>query len=116
MAEERTFQRKVVIANGQTVSSAADCQGGTLVALSVPAAITGASFTFQGQIDGEFGYQAIANTSGTVVTWTHGGANRIICPVGADALIGGLTQIKVVSASAEGAARTIILHFVATNP
>lgn len=116
MSDLRTTQKKVTIASAATVSSAAACQGYTLVAISIPAAFTGATLTFQGDIDGGETYQAIVDTTGAAVTWTLGGVDRIIVPKGGDALIGGLVNIKVVSGGAEAADRTLTLHFVRTEP
>lgn len=114
----RTMTKKVTITSGQTVSTAADCQGYTLVALSIPSSFTGTAVTFQGSIDGTAGFQQlVSSTAGAAITWTPGAADKIIMPVGGDPIISGVVQLKVVSnaGGGEAATRTIILHFLRTN-
>lgn len=111
----RTMQKKLTIANGQTVSDACDVQGWILAAIGIPAAFTGASLTFQGDIDGSGTYQSIVDSAGTAYTVTLGGANRIVLPRSSDPVLTGVISLKIVSASAEAAERVVTLHFVATQ-
>lgn len=95
----------IVIASGQTVSAALDLQGLALTAIQIPAAFTGASITFQGSFDNST-FQAIYNTSNTAYSITVG-TSRTYAINPAD--FAGFRYIKIVSASAEGAERTIVV-------
>jgi len=95
----------VTITSGQTVSDALDLQGLALCGIQIPAAFTGASITFQGSYDGST-YQAIYNVSNTAYSITVG-TSRTYAINPAD--FAGFRYVKIVSASAEGANRTIVV-------
>ena len=95
----------VVIANGQTVSEAAPFYGLRLVGLITPAALTGTSVTFQGSVDGVT-YVPIYDSAGVAITATVSTSRWTVLD---PADFAGMAYIKVVSGSAEGAARTIVL-------
>jgi hypothetical protein len=94
---------EVTIANGATSSGAVDLQGRGVVQIILPAAFTGASITFTASPnDGT--YQALYNTSNTALSMTvTQGRTYILAP--SDLV--GVRYLKLVSASAEGASRTI---------
>ena len=94
---------EVTIASGQTVSSVVDLAGYGLVGIIMPAAFTGATISFQishNNVD----FQACYNTANTLMSATvTQGRTYMLAPTD---LIGA-RYLKIVSASAEGAARTI---------
>jgi hypothetical protein len=95
----------VSIANGATVSSAIDLQGRGLVQVIMPAAFTGSAITFQASPD-NVTFQALYNTANTALSMTvTQGRTYMISP--SDLV--GVRYLKLVSGSAEGAARTITL-------
>lgn len=94
----------VVIASGQTVSAALDCGGFSLVGLVIPAAFTGTAITFQVSADGVT-YQPLYDSSNTVVSITVAqGRSYALAPTNFQ----GAAFLKIVSGTAEGAARTIV--------
>jgi hypothetical protein len=96
-----------VIANGATDSNWVDLQGKQLVAIVFPATMTGGSVKFRGRVDSGSGNMITEKkTPGTdypvpfvANKWT---------PIDVDVFCGA-ASLQVVSASAEGAARTIRL-------
>lgn len=90
------------IASGQTVSAAIPTAGLSLCGVQLPAAFTGTTLTFQGSVDGTT-YQVIkSTTSGTSLSYTVAqGTFAAIDPTP----FYGLSYIKLVSGSSEGAAR-----------
>ena len=92
----------VTIANGQTVSTAADLAGASICGVWLPAAFTGTTLTFQASrtVDGTYG--AVQGVSLTPVA-----AGQFV-PVDPTKFYG-VRFVKVVSGSAEGAARSVIL-------
>lgn len=93
------------IAISTTTSGAVDLQGQALCAIQMPSAFTGASITFQGSVDGST-YQAIYNSSNTQYSITVS-ASRTYAINPTD--FAGFRYIKIVSASSEAAARSIVL-------
>jgi hypothetical protein len=94
------------IASGQTSSAAIPTSGLSLVGIQMPAAFTGTTVTFLGSLDGTT-YQTLkSTTSGTSLSYTVAqGTYVAIDPVP----FYGLPYIKIVSGSAEGAARTLAI-------
>jgi hypothetical protein len=93
------------IANGQTVSSAVDLGGTTLCGLMMPAAFTGVALTFQGSIDGT-NFAIVKGSDGNDLSLTVAAARYVkLNPVD----FYGLRHLKLVSGSAEAAARDITL-------
>lgn len=115
MSDAVTMTRKFTIGAGNTESDAQNVQGFTLVAISIPSSWTTANLTFKGDIEGAGSYQIITDTAGTSVVWVVGSADVIICPIGADALIGGLVNLKIVSSASQVAQRIITGHFIKTQ-
>jgi uncharacterized membrane protein len=99
------FAGTVTIANGQTTSGAFDCGNTTLAAIQLPSDFTGTSVTFQGSIDGTT-YTTIYDDTNTVysipVAVSRGYGLEL-------ALFYPWRYIKIVSASSEGAARSIVV-------
>jgi len=95
----------VTIANGQTVSDALDLSraGFSLVGIVTPAALTGATFTFQASADGVT-YNAVYDKTGALVSVTVAASRYVVL---APADFAGIAYLKVVSGSTEGGARTI---------
>lgn len=94
-----------VIASSGTVSSAVDLVGTGLVAIQMPAAMTGVAITFQGSADGTT-YGAIHDGAGAAVSITTA-AN--LCVVVPESITRGFRYIKLVSGATEAAERTIKL-------
>jgi hypothetical protein len=95
----------VTIAESGTVSTAADLVGARLVAIITPGTLTGTAMTFQGSVDNST-FVAVHNDLGAAISATVA-ASRYIVLDPAD--FAGIRYIKVVSGSAEAAARTITL-------
>lgn len=94
---------EVTISNGQTVSNAVDLKGQVIVQIIMPSAFTGTAITFQSSHnDGT--YQALYNSSNTQLSITIG-TSRTYNINPSD--FAGCRYFKVVSGSAEGAARVI---------
>lgn len=101
---DRTIPVTVTIANGATVSGAADLAGATVLAVRTPAALTGTAMTFQVSDDGVT-YVPLYN-DGTLYSITVATSRGI--PVN-KALFEPWDYVKAVSGSAEGADRSIVL-------
>lgn len=95
----------VTIANGETVSNAIDLGEGVLVGIQMPAAFTGSAMTFQASDSLAGTYNAV--TSITAAYSVTVAASKYVSIPLFD--LAGVRFIKVVSGSAEGAARDIIL-------
>ena len=95
-------QKTATIANGQTVSGAVYIGDKLPVTLLMPAAFTGATVSFQGSLDGS-AYQAV-NVGGAAYSETVAASKNVTLDPSAFA---GFRWIKVVSASAEAAARSV---------
>lgn len=92
------------IANGATTSDALDLGNARGVRISMPAAFTGVTLGItQLALDGVT-YQTVYDSNGVAYTITVAASREIILNA-VDFL--GLTNIKLVSSAAEGAARTI---------
>ena len=89
------------ILNGETVSTAVDLIGVVPVALLTPSALTSASITLQGSVDGTT-YYPIYNTIGTQLSVTIG-TTRHIGLLPQDFV--GFRYIKIVASGAEAADR-----------
>lgn len=97
--------RTVTIANGATVSAAADMGAASLVGIITPAALTGTAFGLQASADG-VSYADVYGTSGSAVSVTAAPSRYIAVP---RTTIDGARFVRVVSGSAEGGARSITL-------
>ncbi len=95
----------VTIANGATVSNAIDVADSQIVGVFLPAALTGVALTFQGSVDNNT-FNAITKVDGTAYTLTIAAAKYVMIPPND---LGGVRFLKVVSGTAEAAARDIIL-------
>lgn len=95
----------VAIANGATVSAAADLQGSTVVAVRTPAALTSTAMTFQVSDDGST-YVPLRKEDGTAYTLVVAASGGY--PVNHD-YFDPWDYVKAVGGSAEGGARSIVL-------
>lgn len=99
-----------VIASGQTVSGAVDLgivhYSSRLIGLVFPASFTGSSVTFQVSAD-DVTYQPLHNSTDAALTVTVTSGNTYAFKQDEVALLGSWRFMKIVSASPEGAQRTI---------
>jgi len=95
-------QKTATIANGQTVSDAVYIGDKLPVTLLMPAAFTGATVSFQGSLDGAT-YQAV-NVGGAAYSETVTASKNVTLD---PSVFAGFRYVKVVSASAEAAARSV---------
>jgi hypothetical protein len=104
----------VVIANGGTLSGAAEVGEREIVGILMPAAWTAAALSFQALVDGSVPatlvFGAVADAAGAEISFAAAAAGRYLLP--AAGLLRGLGKVKVVSGTtaatvAQGAARTI---------
>jgi hypothetical protein len=98
----------VTIANGQSISNAADLQSGHLLGFALPAAFTGATITFQVSVDG-LTYQALHTPANAAISFTVTQAKSYGFTADIISEMSNWRYIKFVSVSAEGAARDIAL-------
>jgi hypothetical protein len=101
----------VTIANGATVSDAADFHSSCFSGIVLPAAFTGTALTFQVSHDGVT-YQGLYNPAGNAVSLTVAGASPArTYSFSADIAfeLSHWRWVKVVSNAAEGADRSVIL-------
>lgn len=99
-----SLSSSVAIANGATVSSAADLVGHTLCGFSIPSAFTGTAITFQASLDGTT-YQQLYNGGSAYSVTVAADKYVTVDP----SVFAGVRYVKLVSGSAEGGARTITL-------
>ena len=96
---------QVTISSGGTVSSALELGvGRSVLALVTPAALTGTALSFQASVDGST-YNTVTD-EGSAYSVTAAASRFISIKPG---LLVGARYIKVVSGSAEGADRTIVV-------
>lgn len=94
------------IASGQTASSVIQLNGFSLVGVLLPAAFTGTAMTFQASVDGTNFFVVKSTISGSSLSYTVAQGNYYaIDPVP----FYGIHYLKIVSGTAEGAARTLTL-------
>lgn len=99
-----TLLMNMVIASGQTKTAPIENPKMALVGFITPATLTGTSFSFEGSVDGST-YYPIHKDDGTVYTVPVAASRYTFLP---PYNVCGWQYIKIVSNSAEGAARTII--------
>ena len=97
------------IANGATESSEINLNGKTVCGLIMPSAFTGTTMTFKGARTVGGTFVTLKDTSGTDKSITVGTSRYIILD---PADFAGIENLKLVSGSAEGAARDV---YVATR-
>jgi hypothetical protein len=91
------------IALNGTVSTAVDLENNTLVGLELPAAFTGIAITFQGS-NNNGTFKDVKKEDGTSYTLVVAQNTYVLIPPSA---LAGLRYVKIVSGSAEGAARSV---------
>jgi hypothetical protein len=95
----------LAIANGQTVSAAFNASDCAAFGLQMPAAFTGTTVSFQVSADDGTTYQALYDTTNTLVSMTVAASRSYDLP----AELAAWDHFKIVSGLAEGAARTLIV-------
>ncbi len=107
---ERVYSESVTIASGQTAGSVLDTQGACLVGLVTPAAMTGTSLVFN-----------VGNSAAAMFPLHDRFNARVTLPIATGearayaldpAIFVGYQFVQVVSASSEGAARTLQLQMI----
>jgi hypothetical protein len=104
-------RQTLTIANGATSSDAFECAGVTDLAVQLPPAFTGASITFTVSADNGLTFQELNEVSDRVVGTSA--ASKVLVTQGKSyslpVSLTAWTHLKVVSASAEGAARSLVV-------
>jgi hypothetical protein len=93
----------VTIANGQQASPTLNLNGSTLCGIHMPATFTGTSLTFQAAPTEDGTYQAVMWQGSDFSVTVAAGRYVALNP----AIFAGISFIRIVSGSAEGAARTL---------
>lgn len=99
---------KVTIAEGATTSSSIDLSQSTFTALLIPDGFTGATITFEASVDGTT-WKAVVDDTGAAVSITATDDRWVALSGAVAAKLAPFRMIRLVSASAEGAARAILL-------
>lgn len=108
---KKVIDASATIDNGATTSGAIDVGGMSLVGIKFPAAFTGTTVTFT-MCDTLGGtYVPVYNASGAVSYTIAQARYYAIAP----ADFSGIRYLKIVSGSAEGAARTLVLSLKGVN-
>lgn len=94
----------VVIANAATASAALDLGSGTVCGIYIPSSFTGTSITFTSALTFTGTYAPVKDGAGAAVSKTVAAGDYVYLD---PAIFAGIQYIKVVSGSAEGAARTV---------
>lgn len=97
-------RKSVAIASGQTVSAAVNLKGYRVEGLELPAAFTGTSISFQVSSDGAT-FQPHYDTANALVSMTVAQGRSYSLP----ASLAAWPYFKIVSGTAEGAARTLVV-------
>ncbi len=93
------------IANGQQLSDAVDLQGSRLMAVLLPASLTGTALTFEVSHDGT-NFAPLYKTDGDAVSYTVATSRYVLVEYEHFAAF---RFVKVKSGSAEGGARSVVL-------
>lgn len=101
----------VAIGNGAATSSEADLREFSIIAIEMPAAFTGATFSFTSTAQPEptATFLTVVDDAGGAVSITATDNRYIVLTAATAQLLAGLARTKIVSASNEGAARTVTL-------
>jgi hypothetical protein len=97
----------VTIANGAQDSSVFQLGEATYMALGMPAAFTGTAMTFKGASTEAGTFVVVKDDSGSDVSITVGTSRWVALQAAVMAKLAAFRFLKLVSGSAEGAARTI---------
>ena len=106
MERVQGYQRDqaITIASGATASSAINLRGYAQAGYLIPSAFSGATVTFQVSAENTT-YQVLHDSTNTVITQTVTASKAYALPISCFAF----GYVKLISASAEGADRTIIV-------
>jgi hypothetical protein len=97
--------KSAAILIGQTVSAAIECGGLALCGIQLPAAFTGTALTFQASLDGVTYQPVHSAAAGTLLSYTV--SQGQYCAIDPKDFLG-VAFLKIVSGSAESAARTLV--------
>lgn len=103
---------KVSIASGGTSSGAVDARGYRLGAIELPALFTGTAITFTAARSLAGTYKVVADDAGADVSVTVAQNEIAVLKVDDSACLRALPFFKIVSGSAEGAAREVWLYLI----
>ena len=102
----RTSSTTVTIASSGTTSQAVDVGEWLIAGIVTPAALTGIAMTFTGALTEGGTYRPLRDSSGTAISVTVAASRHILVE---PQTFAGARWLKLVSGTAEGAARTITL-------
>ena len=102
----RQIQTNVTIANGAQLSGAVDLLGFTLCAVETPATFTGTAITFEVSNDNST-FVPVHKEDGNAYSITVSTSRATIVDI---LKFRGFRYLKIKSGSAEGGARTVVLH------
>lgn len=98
-------RQTLTIANGQTTTTAFTASNFVAFGLQMPAAFTGTTITFTVSADDDTTYQALYDVNNVQVSMTVAASRSYDLP----AELASWDHFKIVSGSAEGAARSLIV-------
>lgn len=104
---------KATIASGGTTSGAVDCRGHQLVGIEMPGDFTGVALSFLSSRLEDGTFQAVTDSAGNAVSLTVAADRHVVFDGDTLSKLLGLGWTKVVSGSAEGAARDLYLYLLA---
>ena len=107
--EGQSYTVPVTIASGATTSNELDVGAALFIAVQMPAAFTGATFTFHGSNEAGGTYAEIVDDAGAAISVTATDAKNIGLSSAIMAKLSAFRFLKIVSAGAEAAARTFKL-------
>lgn len=105
----RASSTTVTIASSGTTSGAIDLGEWLIAGIITPSALTGTAFTFTASDTEDGTYNACHDSSGTAISVTVAASRHVLIE---PQTFAGARWLKIVSGSAEGAARniTVVLH------
>lgn len=106
---------KVSIASGGTTSEAVDVRGYALTGIELPTDFTGTAITFLAARTKDGTYRAVEDDAGDAVSVVVAQNTVAVLTSEYAPALSGLPFIKIVSGSAEGAAREVWLYLSATG-
>ena len=105
----RASSTTVTIASSGTTSQAIDVGEWLIAGIVTPAALTGVAFTFTGALTESGTYRPLVDSTGAAISVTVSADDHVLIE---PQTFAGVSWIKLVSGSAEAAAReiTLVLH------
>ena len=99
-----------VIANGGTTGTSIQTGCSSILAIEMPAAFTGATLTFEGAHAKDGTYQQLVNSAGAAISLTATAGKIIVLTQDQMFQLMSVEFLRPVSASAEGAERSLVFH------